>query len=73
MPKVANDAILKVGFDIAKYNGTEKAELPLSATYIVDRNGTITYAFLDADYKLRADPDILLAELDKLEPGQRRR
>lgn len=66
MPKVTNDAILDFGFDIAEYNGTEKVELPLSTTYIVDTNGEITYAFVKADYKLRADPDVILAELAEM-------
>ncbi|MFG0290205.1 MAG: peroxiredoxin-like family protein [Rhodopirellula sp. JB044] len=38
------------------YNGSEKMELPLSATYVINTSGTITYAFLDADYKKRAEP-----------------
>jgi len=62
MPQVTNDAILKLGFDLKKYYGTDLAELPLSATYVVDRDGTIVYAFLDPDYKKRAEPaDLLMA------------
>lgn len=66
MPKVTNDAVLELGFDIAKYNGTEKAELPLSATYVVDKKGKIVYAFLDPDYKKRAEPSEIVANLKKL-------
>jgi len=66
MPKVVNDAILKLGFDLAKYYGTEKAELPLSATYVIDRAGTIRYAFLDPDYHRRAEPSDLLEALARL-------
>ncbi len=66
MPKVANDAVLELGFDIAKYNGMDKAELPLSATYVVDRKGRIVFAFLDPDYKRRAEPDDIIAALKKL-------
>ena len=39
MPKVTNDAILKLGFDLKKYYSTDKAELPLSATSGIDRGG----------------------------------
>ena len=41
---------------LAEYNGNDKMQLPLSATYVIDKSGKITYAFLDADYKNRAEP-----------------
>lgn len=41
---------------LPEYNGNDAMELPLSATYVIDKSGTITYAFLDADYKKRAEP-----------------
>ena len=47
---------------LASFNGNEKMQLPLSATYVIDKSGKITYAFLDADYKKRAEPaDIIKA------------
>ncbi len=66
IPKVTNDAMLELGFDIAKYNGTEKAELPLSATYVVSKRGEIAYAFLDPDYKHRAENTAVIDALTKL-------
>jgi peroxiredoxin len=66
MPKVVNDAILALGFDLSKYYGTEKAELPLSATYVVDKSGKIVFAFLDPDYRRRAEPADILAALSRL-------
>ena len=66
MPKVTNDAILEVGFDIAKYNNMDKAELPLSATYVVSKEGKVAYAFLEPNYKKRADPKDILGTLRKL-------
>lgn len=41
---------------LPEYNGNDAMELPLAATYVIDRTGKITYAFLDADYKHRAEP-----------------
>ncbi|NQX92323.1 MAG: AhpC/TSA family protein, partial [Flavobacteriales bacterium] len=35
------------GFDLHAYNGDESDELPLAATYIIDTNGFIKWAFLD--------------------------
>lgn len=66
MPKVVNDVILDLGFDLAKYYGTDKAELPLSATYVIGRDGKIAYAFLDPDYKHRAEPRAILKALSRL-------
>ena len=67
MPKVVNDVILELGFDLKKYYSTDEAELPLSATYVIDRDGTIAYAFLDPDYKKRAEPADLLETLKGLQ------
>ena len=47
-------------FDLHKYNGDESDELPLSATYIIAQDGTIKFAFLDAEYRNRAEPAELL-------------
>jgi peroxiredoxin len=66
LPKVVDDAIKGVGFDMAAYYGTEKPELPLSATYVIDRDGTVAYAFVTVDYKLRAEPEEFLAVLSAM-------
>jgi peroxiredoxin len=49
------------GLDIPARNGAPgEWALPVSATYVIDRNGTIIYANTDVDYRDRADPrDIL--------------
>ena len=54
------------GIDLAKHNAMEKPELPLSATYIIDKKGKIVYAFLEPDYKKRAEPDVIIDVLKKL-------
>jgi len=66
MPKMLDEAYVTLGLDIKKYYKTEKAELPLSATYVIDRSGKITYAFLNVDYKHRAEPADILDALAKL-------
>ncbi len=47
--------------DVPARNGTPgEWALPLSATYVVDRDGSIIYAHTDVDYRDRADPlDVL--------------
>ncbi len=70
LPKVVDDAITEVGFDMRKYYGTEKAEMPLSATYVIAQDGTIAYAGITVDYKRRAEPEEFLAVLDGLGADQ---
>jgi len=40
--------------------------LPLAATFVVAVDGTITYAFVDTDYTLRAEPAEIMKELESL-------
>jgi len=42
--------------DIPAYNGDETWSLPLAATYVIDTDGRVTYAFLHHDYRERAEP-----------------
>ncbi|WP_202945884.1 peroxiredoxin-like family protein [Aquimarina agarivorans] len=48
--------IYNESFDLNSYNGDTSNELPLAATYVINENGEIIYAFLDADYRNRAEP-----------------
>lgn len=43
-------------FGLNQHNGDESNELPLAATYIINTDGVIEYAFLDVDYRNRAEP-----------------
>jgi len=52
--------------DIPAHNGTPgEWALPVSATYVIDRDGSIIYAYRDADYRDRADPRDVLQVLMK--------
>lgn len=54
------------GFDLHKYNGDKSDELPLSATYVIAPDGTIKFAFLDAEYRNRAEPEDIIKVLEEL-------
>jgi len=56
----------KYNLDIAKHNEMAKPELPLSATYVVNQKGEITYAWLDPDYSKRAEPQTIIESLAKI-------
>ena len=55
-------------FGLATYNGKDydTATMPLSATYIITPDRKIAYAFLNAEYRNRATPEMIIAELEKL-------
>jgi peroxiredoxin len=53
--------------DLAKRNDSDSGELPLGVTYVIDREGIIRYAFVDADYRKRAEPSDVLAALRGLD------
>lgn len=55
-----------MGIDIGKSNGSTEWEIPLPATYVIDQDRTITYAFVDADYRKRAEPVDVIAAIEAL-------
>jgi len=55
----------KKSFSMLDYNGDDTNELPLAATYIINEDGKIIYAFLDAEYRNRAEPAELIKILQK--------
>lgn len=52
------------GIDLARSNGTISNELPVPATFIIDRDGRVAFAFVDADYRVRLEPAELLRQLE---------
>jgi peroxiredoxin len=66
MPKETDELYKSRGLNVAKHNEMERAELPLSATYVVNRKGEIVYSFLEADYKKRAEPQTIIETLLKI-------
>jgi protocatechuate 3,4-dioxygenase beta subunit/peroxiredoxin len=58
------------GNDVAAFNGMDTAEVPLPATYVAAAGGIIRYAFVDADYTRRADPDAVIGVLRELAAGR---
>lgn len=54
------------GIDIPASNGDDSYELPMPATYVIDSSGRIRYAFAEADYTQRAEPQDVLAVINEL-------
>lgn len=56
----------EAGFGLHETNGDDSNELPLAATYVIDKNGIIQYAYLNENYQNRAEPEEIIAALNKL-------
>lgn len=54
------------GIDISSSNGDDSYELPVPATYVIDQKRRIRYAFAEADYTQRAEPQDVLAVVEEL-------
>lgn len=52
--------------NLEAYNGNKRMEMPLSATYVIDKEGVIRYSFLEADYRKRAEPSEVIEVVKKL-------
>lgn len=54
------------GIDLPTANGNDSWTLPMPATFVIDTNGVVRYAFVDEDYTQRADPNDILDVLRSL-------
>lgn len=69
MYKVPPEALktLKTFFiELKNYNGNGSNELPITATYIINRQGKVVYRFVDPNYKTRATPQDIIKVLKTL-------
>ncbi len=53
VPQATQDQYLKFGIDFSVANGTNGANLPVPATYVIGKDGKIKYVFFNPDYRLR--------------------
>lgn len=57
------EAYKKYGIDFSEVNGSNGANLPVPAVYVISREGKIMYRFFDADYRKRSSVKDILAHL----------
>lgn len=48
------------GLDLAAVNGTDRWELPVPATFVISSDARIRWVHVEADYRLRAEPEDIL-------------
>ena len=60
------EVYMKFGINLHEYNGDDSWTLPLPTRLIIDRDGIVRYAEINADYKVRPDPEDNIAVLKKI-------
>lgn len=66
LPSYLRPVYKQFGIDVPAANGDDTFALPVSATYVIDKSGTVRWAHVDLDYRTRAEPADVLAALDAL-------
>ena len=66
LPEALRPIYEMFNLDIPGYNGDESFELPIPATYVINTNGEIVHAFVDADYTQRMEPADIIEVLNNL-------
>jgi peroxiredoxin len=66
MPDVLEPIFTQFGFPLSQWNGDDSWELPMPATYVIDRDGVVRLAYVDADYTTRLEPKEIVDCLKKL-------
>jgi peroxiredoxin len=66
LPVYLQEAYQKLGHPLPAFNGTGDWELPIPATFVIDRDRTIRFTGADPDYTRRADPVDVLAALREI-------
>jgi peroxiredoxin len=52
--------------ELAAYNGAGRDVLPVPATYVIDRDRVVHFAFADTNYRKRVEPEAIVAALKAL-------
>jgi len=61
---------LSHGTDLSERNHQTVAQLPVPASYVIDTDGIVRFAFIEEDHTMRAEPAVLLDEVRKLNAAQ---
>ncbi len=63
VPESLRPLYLQWGIDLPAANGDDSYQLPVPATYVIDRNGIIQAAYVDKDYTKRMEPEAIIEAL----------
>lgn len=60
------DQLKKDGIDLSVYQGNKNNELSIPGTFVVGKDGKIAFAYVDADWQKRAEPESVLKVVKSL-------
>jgi peroxiredoxin len=66
VPEYLKSFLAELGYTLPRYYGSNFIELPIPATFIVNKDGKIIYDFIDADHTKRLDPVEIINVLRKI-------
>lgn len=69
MPPALVELYRGAGHDLPVLNGNGRWVLPVPATYVIDRDGRVAFAHVEADYRERAEPRDVLAAVAERRPA----
>ncbi|OKY25395.1 peroxiredoxin-like family protein [Thalassotalea sp. PP2-459] len=52
--------------NLEEINNGNGSVLPIPATFVLDRDGVVTWRFVDVDYRIRSEPEDIIDALQKL-------
>ncbi len=65
VPPEVREIYKGAGLVIPEYNGDESWQLPVTATFIVDRSGIVLLSWKRSDYRQRLEPEDILQALKR--------
>lgn len=66
LPEVLRPVYANFGIDLSAANGNDSFELPVPATYVIDRDSRIIMDFVEINYTLRLEPSRIIEALREL-------
>lgn len=66
VPASMRPLYLQWGLDVPSTNGDDTWELPIPATYVIDSDGTIVFAYVNKNYTERLEPAEIITALQSI-------
>lgn len=54
------------GVDLPKFNGVDSWDIPVPATFLLDRGGVVRMKFFDPEFRNRVEPQAIVDALDRI-------
>jgi peroxiredoxin len=69
-PEYLREVHKKVGAELPLLNSEDSWTLAMPARYVIDQDGVVAYAEVNADYRIRPEPSDMFPILDRLRARQ---